>query len=315
MNNQTHAYIGVDISKRTLDICINPINKFYKISNAEDAIEEFVEELKQFDVKRIACEATGGYEKPLAKVLKKNGYTLWIVDPRRIKGHIVATGCKSKSDKIDASKIAEFSSKNNPTYDSTNKTENQELLHALNNRRMDLTGMLASEKTRLKDPSNVLSRSSIQNVMQILENELKAIEIQIKNLVKKDEELAAKSELLESIPGIGAISAALLLSSVPELGTITNKQIAALLGLAPFENSSGNYVGKRKIRGGRRIPRNMLYMCALSAIKYHLPFKQFFDRLIATGKAFKVALVAVMRKLIVLANVLLKKQQMCYTFN
>lgn len=315
MNNLTKACIGVDISKRTLDICINPINKSYKISNAEDAIETFVEELKKFDVKQIACEATGGYEKPLAKVLKKHGYTLWIVDPRRIKGHIVATGCKSKNDKIDARKIAEFAAKNDPDYNAMHKTENQELVHVLSNRRTDLVQMLAAEKTRLKDPSHELCKDSIQNMIQILENEIKAVEVQIKNIVKKDDELSKKAKLLESIPGIGSISAALLLSALPELGTITNKQIAALIGLAPFDNSSGNYVGKKKIRGGRAIPRNMLYMCALTAIKHYLPFKQFYDRLIANKKPFKIALVAVMRKLIVLANTLLRKGEMCYTFN
>jgi transposase len=315
MNNLTKACIGVDISKRTLDICINPINKSYKISNAEDAIETFVEELKKFDVKQIACEATGGYEKPLAKVLKKHGYTLWIVDPRRIKGHIVATGCKSKSDKIDAYKIAEFAAKNDPNYEALNKTENQEVLHTLSNRRIDLIQILAAEKTRLKDPSHELCRPSIQNMIQILEKEIKAIELQIKSVIKKDAELSEKAAILESMPGVGFVSAALLLSAVPELGTITNKQIAALMGLAPFENSSGNYVGKRRVRGGRTIPRTMLYMCALTAIKYHPPLKQFYDRLMAAGKPFKVVMVAVMRKLVVLANTLLKKREMCHTFN
>jgi transposase len=315
MNNLTKACIGVDISKRNLDIYINPINKRYKISNAEDAIETFVEELKQFDVKQIACEATGGYEKPLAKVLQKHGYSLWIVDPRRIKGHIIASGCKTKTDKIDAMKIADFAAKNEPHYDIIRKSDNQEMLHALNNRRTDLIKVLATEKTRLKEPSHELYKSSIQNLMQVLEKEIKALELQIKNLIKKDEELAKKAELLESIPGIGTISAALLLSSVPELGTLTNKRIAALLGLAPFDNSSGNYVGKKNVRGGRAIPRNMLYMCALTAIKHYPPLKQFYDRLIANKKPFKVALIAVMRKLIVLANTLLRKQEMCHTFN
>jgi transposase len=286
MKNITKACIGVDISKKTLDICVNPMNKFFKIANAEDAIEVFVKELQQFDVKQIVCEATGGYEKLLAKTLKKHGYTLWIVDPRRIKGHIVATGCKSKNDKIDAQKIAEFAAKNSPDYVAMYKTENQELLHSLNNRKNDLTKILAAEKTRFKDPSNEACRSSIKNIMQVLKNEIKSIELQIKDVIQQDETLNTKALVLESIPGIGYASAALLLSSVPELGILNNKQISALIGVCPYDRSSGSYVGKKFIKGGRMIPRNMLYMCALTTIKYHLPLKQFYNRLIANKKPF-----------------------------
>lgn len=315
MENIAKVWIGVDISKRTLDISFYPLNKCLKISNAEDAIEEFVKNLSQSDVKQIACEATGGYEKLLAKILKKYGYSLWVVDPRRIKGHIIATGCKSKNDKIDAQKIAEFAAKNSPNYNAMQKTENQDRLHALNNRKNDLTKILAAEKTRLKDPSHEACKESIRHIMLILKNEIKSIELQIKNVIQGDEKLNQKAMILESIPGIGYASAALLLSSVPELGFLNNKQISALIGFCPYDRSSGSYVGKKFIRGGRMMPRNMLYMCALTTIKYHLPLKQFYDRLIAANKPFKVALIAVIHKLIIIANSLLKKGEMCQKFS
>jgi transposase len=275
----------------------------------------FVKTLSQLDVKQIACEATGGYEKLFTKILKKHGYTVWIVDPRRIKGHIIATGCKSKSDKIDAQKIAEFAAKNNPDYDAMHKTESQEVLHSLNNRKNDLTKILAAEKTRLKNPSNNVCAPSIQSIIQILKKEIKSIESQIKVVIQQDEKLNKKASILESIPGIGSSSAALLLSSVPELGALNNKQISALIGVCPYDNSSGSYTGKKFIRGGRAMPRNILYMCALTTIKHHLPLKQFYDRLVANNKPFKVAIVAVMHKLIIIANSLLKKGEMCQSFS
>ena len=315
MKNLTKVWIGVDISKKTLDICINPIGKFFKISNSADEIEMFVEELKQFDVKQIACEATGGYEKLLEKILRKHGYTLWIVDPRRVKGYIVSTGCKSKTDKIDAQKIADFATKNSPNYDAIRRTESLEILHILNSRKSDLTKVLSAEKNRLKGPAYEACQSSIQNVIKFLQKETKSIEMQIKHMIQQDETLNKKALVLESIPGIGYASAALLLSSVPELGLLNNRQISALIGVCPYDRSSGSYAGKKFIRGGRMIPRNILYMCALTTIKYHLPLKEFYDRLIENKKPFKVALIAVVHKLIIIANSLLKKEETCYKFS
>jgi transposase len=193
MENITKAWVGVDISKRTLDICLYPLNKSLKISNSQDAIEDFINDLSQFDVKQIACEATGGYEKLLAKSLKQCEYSLWIIDPRRIKGYIISTGCKSKNDKIDAQKIAEFAAKNNPDYVTMQKTESQEILHSLNNRKSDLTKILAAEKTRLKHPSHETCKSSIQNIIQVLKKEIKSIELHIKEIIQQDEKLNNKA--------------------------------------------------------------------------------------------------------------------------
>jgi len=314
MEKIAKVFIGVDVSKDSLDICIYPLGQFFKIANSEPEIKKFIKNLSVYDIEQIACEATGGYEKLLEQLLKKSSYNLWVVDPRRIKGFIAAMGCKSKNDKIDAQKIAEFASKNSPAYEAIIKNGNQDKLRALASRKGDLTGFLAAEKTRLKHPIHAFSVSSIKKMIKILKYEIVAINLEIRNLIQSDAVLQTKATRLESVPGIGKASAAILLSFVPELGKIKNREIAALVGLCPYDNESGRYKGKRFIRGGRIVPRNALYMCALTTIKYHLPLKKFYDRLIEAKKPFKVAIVAVMHKLIIIANAILKKQELCINY-
>lgn len=311
MVNLSEVFIGVDISKSSLDIFVSSLGLSFKIDNSEEAITAFIKQLSTYNIKRITCEATGGYEKLLVRLLKKHSYSCWIVDPRRVKGFIIASGCKAKTDKIDARKIAEFASKNAPDWEVVHKSESEEKLQALVDRKNDLTQYLSSEKTRLKHPSHILSIKSIQKLMALLEREIKKIDTQITELIASNDELNKKATLLTSIPGIGKSTAALLVSHVPELGKLTNNETAALIGVCPYSRESGNYKGKSFIRGGRTTPRNALYMCALTTIKHHLPLKAFYDRLIANKKPFKVAIVAVMRKLAIIANVILKKGELC----
>ncbi len=315
MKNIAKVYIGVDISKDELDISVYPTGKSFKIPNDKPGIKKIIRFLTKHDVAQIACEATGGYEKLLAQLLQKSSYPLWIVDPRRIKGFIIASGCRSKTDKNDAKKIAEFAAKNSPDFEVINKSEYHDSLVALINRKNDLIKFRASEKTRLKHPIHMLHHANIEKFIKTLEKEIKSITLQIQSLVQQDEALHAKSKILETIPGIGESSAILLLSFVPELGHISNSKISALIGVCPYENESGKYKGKKFIRGGRTIPRKALYMCALATIKYYPPLKAFYNRLITAKKPFKVALVAVMHKLIIIANSLLRKGEVCVTFN
>jgi transposase len=311
MKNIAKVYVGVDISKDTLDIHIYPLNKAFKIANSIFEIKKLLKELSKYNVEQIGCEATGGYEKLLAKTLEEGSLKLWVIDPRRIKGFIVSSGCKSKSDKIDARKIAEFISKNSRSYEPFIKTANQEKVQALINRKNGLSKFLSAEKTRFKHPSHAFYKSHISDFMKTIEKEIKAIDQQIKTLIENDEELNRKSKLLTSIPGIGQPSAALLLSFVPEIGYLSNKKISALTGLCPYDRESGKYRGKRFISGGRVAPRKMLYMCALTAIKYFPWLKNFYDRLISNKKPFKIAITAVMHKLIIFANSVLKKGELC----
>ncbi len=312
MTNITKVHIGVDVSKNTLDIYYKGLH--HKIENSEGAIRAFFKTLNREEIASIVCEATGGYEKTLAKVLQEYSLSLWIVDPRRIKGFIISTGCKGKTDKIDAKKIAEFAAQNSCEYISVKKSEYHDQLRSLNDRRNDLTKFLAAEKARLKHPSHELSIPSINRMIEFLNKETKEIEFAMKRLIKQDDTLNNQSTLLESIPGIGKTSAITLLTAVPELGSLGNKKISSLVGLCPFDRQSGKYKGKSFIAGGRAAPRKMLYMCALTTIKYNFALKAFYDRLIEKGKPFKVAIVAVMHKLIILANTILKKGQPCKVY-
>lgn len=270
------VYVGVDVSKATLDIHIHPTEKNFKIANNKASINSFIKKLAGYEVTQIACEATGGYEKLLVDIFRKNGFDIWVVDPRRIKGFIIASGRKCKTDKIDAQKIAEFASKNSKEYETIRKTENQQKLQVLINRKNDLTQFMSAEKTRLQHPSHALSIKSINKLIKILAAEIKDIDRLIQQLIKNDDELNRKSMILESIPGIGKSSAAVLLSFVPELGKIPNPQISALIGVCPYDRQSGKYTGKKYIFGGRAIPRKLLYMCALTTIKYNLNLKPFY---------------------------------------
>jgi transposase len=311
MKNISKVYIGVDVSKKSLDIHFLPCGKFFKIANSDTEIKKAIKEFSKHENIEIGCESTGGYEKLFKVLLLKNNHHLRVIDPRRIKGFIISSGFKSKTDKSDAKKIAEFISKNPKEYDTIQKTENEELLQALVNRKNDLTKFLTSEKTRLKSPSHEICLSNIKDFVKYLTLQIKKLDKNIQDLIKKDTVLNKKSIFLESIPGIGKSTAAALLSFVPELGKISNGKISALVGVCPYDNESGNFRGKKFIKGGRIIPRKMLYMCAITAIKYNPPLKTFYDRLIAANKPFKIAIVAIMHKLIIIANSILKKGELC----
>jgi transposase len=304
-------YVGVDVSKKYLDIYIYPTGKRLKINNSIDGIQLLITELKQYQVAQVACESTGGYEKLLVRVLQKSSYDVWIIDPRRIKGFIIASGCKTKTDKIDAQKIAEFASKNIQGYVAIKKTDNEQVLQSFVNRKTDLTRFLSVEKVRLQHPSHELSIVSVKRHIIFLKKEIKKLDAQIVECVNADTALEKKAKILQSIPGIGQSTAALFIAFLPELGQLNKNEISALVGVCPYNNESGSYTGKRYIYGGRVIPRNSLYMCALTSIKYYAPLKKFYNHLIAQQKPFKVAIVAVMHKIIMIANSLLKKDELC----
>lgn len=305
------VYVGIDVSKNNLDVYIYPIGKRFKVDNSTIGISILIKELMQYQCVQVACEATGGYEQLLVQCLQKSSYDTWIIDPRRIKGFIVSMGCKVKTDKIDAQKIAEFASTNIQKYVAIQKTDNECILQSLVNRKIDLTKFLSAEKTRLKHPSHKSSIHSIKKFITILQNEVKEIDLQIAQCVNDDERLEKKSKTLQSIPGIGQTTAALLIAFLPELGKLNKREISALIGVCPYNRESGSHIGKRYINGGRMIPRNALYMCALTTIKYHLPLKKFYDHLRGKQKPFKVAMVAIMHKMIMIANALLKKDELC----
>lgn len=303
----TNCYIGIDVSKAVLDVFILPINQSVSFQNNRTGITKLVRKLSQHHQPLITLEATGGYEQGAAQAIMRAGFSVAIVNPRRVRDFAKASGELAKTDQIDARIIAQFAQIFQPKTQQM-PTENEQALSETAHRRRQLVDMITMEKNRLEHVGKI-AKTSIKNVIKTLEKELKKIEETQQEVVQKDPELASKNELLQTVKGVGKIVAASLLSDLPELGQLTAKQITALVGLAPYNRDSGTLRGKRTIWGGRAYVRCACYMATLVAIRHNPQIKQFYERLCAAGKKKKVAIVACMHKLIIVMNAMLKHNQ------
>ncbi len=307
MKKITNFFVGVDVSKKWLDIYIHPKNEFFRISNCVIGINKLLQTLSAYNIERIVCESSGGYENLLLNLCAEAQYKIWQVDPKRIKAFIVSEGIKAKTDKIDAKMIALFASQKEPKYDKHQKSLIHCKLRALVQRKTDLTNMASMEKKRLNGPSGLYCKENIENILKIFSDNINTLDVEIQKIIDEDDDMNNRKQILESIPGIGKTTAANLIAHMPELGTVENKEAAALLGVAPYTKQSGTYKGQETISGGRFAPRCALYMAALTACRYNPVMKNFYSRLRNTGKKPKVAVVAVMNKLIVTINAMCKK--------
>lgn len=305
MNNLTKVFVGVDVSKYFLDIHINPTNESIRIKNDFEHFGELLQYLGDYRVEQIVCESSGGYEQNFLHFMKIKNYKTWLVDPKRIKAFIFSEGVKVKTDKVDARMIAKFASKMNCKYNQ-NKYSCNEDLRELVKRKIEITNMISDEKKRLKGPTTKIAKKMIEKHIAFMEKEIKFVDKKINGLIEKNKATKEKMEILKTVPGIGEVVSSTLVAYLPELGKINNKQIAALVGVAPFNKESGNYIGISKISGGRPAPRKAIYMAALTASRSNPNLKVFYDKLINKGKKPKVALVAVMRKMIVISNTMIK---------
>jgi len=308
MKSLTKVFSGVDISKDTLDVFIFPVNRRLKVENSAKGVKQLAAKLKGYDVAQVVCEASGGYEFHLVRELSKYSYKVCLVDPKRIKGFAASKGQKAKTDKIDAKLIALFAADNPELHASSQNSEAVVTLAAYEKRRRNLVEMAASEKTRLKGPMQILCRKEIKEHIEFLEKQIEKIEKQMAELIDNNDECKKKRILLESVPGVGKTTAHALLAGLPELGTLNKREIAALVGVAPFVKESGGKKGMAIIQGGRFDVRKALYMAALTAAHYNPVLKETYKKLTKRGKAAKCALVAVMRKLIVYLNALVKNE-------
>ncbi|MCX5922569.1 MAG: IS110 family transposase [Candidatus Dependentiae bacterium] len=312
MDNLTKVYVGVDVSMATLDVYIRPMNKALRIENSDKGAKYLNKYLSKFNVQVVACESSGGYENRMLRMMSGNGFHIQHIDPRRIKGFAISEGIKSKTDATDAKLIAAYAEQKHTTMSirKVMPTAAQQQLRELNKRRKQLIKSATMEKNRLKHPESVYTKKSIEAALKFLEKEIEKIIKDIKDLIAQDDEWQHKAKLIMSVPGVGECTAIELLASLPELGLIGNKQITSLAGLAPFSRESGAWKGKSFIRDGRSGPRTLLYMAALTASCHNQKIKIFYDKLITAGKMPKVTLVAVMRKLIVIINTMLRKGEM-----
>ena len=299
------SYVGVDVSKDHLDICVLPQNRDVRIKNNAAGLLLLLDMLHPLDIAQVVCEATGGYENSMLKILKNAGYTTWQVEPGRIKAFIKSEGVKAKTDKIDARLIARFAEQKTCPHDKPTPSENQEELRCLVERRHHFIKMIKAEKTRLQQQFNFV-KASIEEHIAYMEKKVEDIDKQLMDIIQKDASLSQKAKIMLSIPGIGKVAAVTLLATVSELGTMTNKQAGALIGVAPMTFHSGKKKEVAYTRGGRPLPRHALYMPALNACRFNPVFKMFYKRLIEAGKPPKVAIVAVMRKIVETTNAMLR---------
>ena len=296
--------IGVDIAKQKFDVSISD-QKIASYENNLAGFKRLLQEIKDKPQTRIAMEATGGYEKPLAHFLQGQGVAVSIVNAKRVRDYAKALGLLAKNDVIDAKVIRMFADAVNPKLLPT-VSDTQQALDAQVHRRDQLVKQRAMEKQHLETVGNKEAIRSIKRTIAFLDKEIARIEKTIKALIKTDPTLTEKVDRLSGVKGIGDITALTLIADLPELGQLTNKEISALVGVAPFCRDSGAQKGKRTIWGGRIQVRSILYMAALSAVQYNPPLKAFYDRLLVKGKTKKVALVACMRKLLIVANSMLR---------
>ena len=295
-------FVGVDVSKNKLDVHIYPLQKTFTVLNSKEGIQKIKQQLAGQVISQIVCEATGGYEH-----LVKTLLSAWVVEPKRIKAFIRSEGINAKTDKIDASMLALFASQKKPKHNPIILSADEEHIKALNNRRVDVIEMITKESNRIQHPQQKYCKNDVQKHISFLKKQLAKIDNEIEQLIRNNEALSSKAKIIESMPGVGKVTTSMLICSLPELGTVNDKQIAALVGVAPFDKQSGSYRGKSIVKGGRHNVRKVLYMAAVVAARFNPVLKIFYQRLLNGGKRPKVALVAIMRKLIVILNVMIQK--------
>jgi transposase len=304
---QQEAFVGIDISKARLDVAVLPSGETFEVANDEGGRRELVRRLRPLQAAAVGLEASGGYERAVLRALIDAGLSARLTNPLRVRQFARACGTIAKNDRLDALAIARFVQLV-PQRKAVASPAIDALAELVTARRQ-----VTDEITRLKNQAGHATQAVLKRLAKAriahLERDRTVIEKAIEAAIAADPDLAAKYALLRSVPGVGPVYAAALLALMPELGGLTSKQAAALLGVAPFDCDSGGYKGQRRIFGGRRTLRDIAYMAALVAGTRNPLFKAVKDRLLAAGKPPKVALVALMRKMIVTLNAILRSGQ------
>lgn len=298
----TH-WIGIDVAKAWLDVARSDADAVQRYANTVAGIAALVVILQEDAPAGIVLEATGGYEQAAVQILEAAGLAVSVINPQQARSFARAAGTRAKTDAIDARLLAQFGARMQPEPRWQPDQPSVEL-GDLVTRRRQLQEMLTAEQNR-RERAPARLRPGIDAHLAWLRQQLAELEREIAQAIAADRVLAAKARALRSIPGIGPVVAATLLGGVSELGTLSRQEVAALVGVAPINRDSGGRTGVRTIAGGRMAVRGPLYMAALTASRCGA-FKPVYDRLIEAGKPPKVALVALMRKLVVVANALLR---------
>jgi transposase len=305
MNDLITRFVGIDIAKQSLDICILPEKKQCSFPYDDAGLKKLLRQLPAKGTCLIVMEATGGYQRKVAAELVEAGHYVAVVNPRQVRDFARGLGILAKTDRIDASVIARFGQQVRPRI-LAEQPEKLVELEQLVVRRRQLVDLRTAESNRLETMTAKAVRQSIQQVIDLLNKQIKHIEKDLLAMLESDDDWRDKADLLSSVPGVGLITVVSLLAELPELGLLNRQEIAALVGLAPFNRDSGAFRGKRSIWGGRASVRSVLYMATLTARTHNPVIRNFSKRLEAEGKEFKVMMTACMRKLLVILNSMAK---------
>lgn len=300
----TDVFVGIDVSKATLDVMVLPEERYFQVSRDEAGVEQLLATLKPLGVTLIVLEATGGLERPVVMALAAAGLQVVTINPRQAREFARATGTLAKTDAIDAKLLARLGQVLRPQVRPLKDAETQ-ALQALATRRSQLVEMLAMERNRLHSATSRV-KPDIQAHIEWLSKRLKDVDDDLQRQIDTTDAFRVKDEIIRSVPGAGRVLSTTLLASLPELGRLNRREIAALVGVAPLNCDSGTMRGKRRVWGGRAAVRTVLYMATISAIRCNPDIRAFHERLRAAGKQPKVAITACMRKLLTVLNAMVK---------
>jgi len=301
------VYVGIDVAKERVDIAARPSDRTWSMPYGDDDVEILVAQLQDLSPTAVVLEATGGIELPLVAALAAASLPVAVVNPRQVRDFAKSTGQLAKTDRLDAMVLAHFGEAVKPPIRPLRDAETQ-VLSAVLARRRQVSSIILAEKNRLSRAIPEVS-PRIRAHISWLEQELDDLDSDLRRTVRNSPVWRERDQLLRSVPGVGDQVSITLLADLPELGTLSRKQIAALVGVAPFSRDSGPHRGKRTVWGGRARVRTALYMGALVASRWNPVIRNFYQRLLAAGKPKKVALTACMRKLLTILNRMLKDGQ------
>jgi transposase len=305
LNANVQGFFGIDVSSQSLDLADFPASLAESFTNDPDGIARLVEHFRDLPVARIVVEATGGYETPLLLALREASLPVVLVNPRQVRDYARALGILAKTDRIDAGVLARFAHDIQPPVRDF-PDENGRKLDALVSRRRQLLELRTAELNRRHQANLPEIQCSIDSVVELLDRQLAEIDTQLARAIQASDAWRLKDQVLQSVKGVGPATSHALLAELPELGRLNRRQIASLVGVAPFNRDSGRLHKARSIRGGRASVRSTLYMAAFSAVRCNPQLRPFYERLRQAGKPFKVAITACMRKLLITLNAIIR---------
>ena len=300
MNQET--FVGIDVCQSYLDVHIAPLQKSYRLENDLCGVEELVTRLKAVAPELAVLESTGGLERLVVGKLQAAQISVALVNPRKVRAYATALD-KAKTDSLDALVLADFAKSIRPYPQQQIDESDQRLVDLVTRRRQLVEGRVAEKNRLSRAPKSV--KEDIEDHIEYLDERIKSLDQEIKQLTQQSQ-FVDKQKILMSVPGMGPATSAVCLAELPELGTLTEKKIARLVGVAPINRDSGQHRGKRMIEGGRAHVRAALYMATLVATRHNPIIRQFYQRLLARGKLKKVALTACLRKLLIILNAMIR---------